>query len=211
MNTESKVLVAIAAVITVAVSVLLVVNGSSQEGVSDTADPGTLVRKDSIQSNPGAEVTIVEFGDLQCPACAAAHPTLEQIKAEFKDEVNVVWRHFPLDTHANAEAAANAAEAAHAEGKFFEYQDQLFTNQSAWSSAAAGNLARFFVQYAEAVRLDGNAVKQAVEDKKYQAKIDRDKEDGAALGLNSTPSFFVNGQPVPTDGLRQAVRDALKK
>ncbi|MDP9211975.1 MAG: DsbA family protein [bacterium] len=209
MNTESKVMIAIAAVITVAVSVLLVVNGSSQEA-SEASDPGTLVRDDSIQSDPGAKVTVVEFGDLQCPACAGANATVRQIKTEFKDRVNVVWRHFPLDSHANAEAAANAAEAAHAQGKFFEYADTLFAQQSSWSDATGGNLIQLFVQYGEALQLNGDAITQAVESEQYKDKIERDREDGLALGVNSTPSFFVNGQPVPTDGLRQAVQDALK-
>lgn len=209
MNTESKVMIAIAAVITVAVSVLLVMNGSSQ-GESEVADPGKLVREDSIQSNPDAAVTVVEFGDLQCPACADANATVQQIKDEFKDRVNVVWRHFPLDSHANAEAAANAAEAAHAQGKFFEYADTLFAQQGSWSDTTGGSLVQLFVQYGEALQLDGDTITQAVENEQYQDKIDRDRQDGLALGVNSTPSFFVNGQPVPTTGLRQAVQDALK-
>lgn len=210
MNTESKVLIAIAAVITVAASALLIVNGTSKED-EKPADAGKLVRSDSIQTNPKAKVTLVEFGDLQCPACAAAQSTVQEVKKQFGNKINFVWRHFPLAIHANAQVAANASEAANAEGKFFEYQDKLFKTQSAWSEVASANAIQLFVRYGSDLGVSGAAIEKAAKDRQYESKIKQGLADGEALGVNSTPTFFLNGKRVETAQLLEAVRAAVSK
>ena len=212
MNTESKVLIAIAAVITVAASALLIVNGTKDtEDDKPVADAGKLVRSDSIQTSPKAKVTLVEFGDLQCPACAAAQSTVQQVKKQFGNKVNVVWRHFPLAIHQNAQAAANASEVAHADGKFFEFADILFKSQGAWSEVANANATQLFAQYGSRLGISGDVIEQAVKDQQYQTKIKKDLADGEALGVNSTPTFFLNGKQIETSQLLEAVRSAVGK
>lgn len=210
MNTESKVLIAIAAVVTVAASALLIIGGASKDE-DKPADTGKLVRSDSIQTNPDAAVTVVEFGDLQCPACAAANSTVLEVKKQFGDRVNIVWRHFPLNFHQNARSAAQASEVAHAEGKFFEYADKLFKSQAAWSEVAPANATRLFVQYGSGLGISGPAIEKAVKDKQYEAKVDKDLADGEALGVNSTPTFFLDGKKVETTQLLEAVRAAVNQ
>ncbi|MEX2043301.1 MAG: thioredoxin domain-containing protein [Patescibacteria group bacterium] len=211
MNTESKILIAIAAVVTVVASVLLVVGGGSDKQGDKTVDPERLVRADSIQTNPDAKVTLVEFGDLQCPACAAAQPVVQQVRKQFGSKVNFVWRHFPLGIHPNARPAANASEAARAEGKFFEFSDKLFATQGAWGEASSANAIQLFVQYGTGLGVSGPAIEKAVKDNQYKSRIDKDVTDGEALGVNSTPTFFLDGKKVETTELLAAVKDAVDR
>ena len=211
MNTESKVLIAIAAVITVAASVLLVMAGGKDDDSKPVADPGKLVRSDSIQSNPKAKVTLVEFGDLQCSACAAANPTVQQVKKRYGAKINFVWRHFPLNIHRNALTAANASEAANAQGKFFAFADKLMATQSAWGEAGTPAAIQLFVSYGGNLGVSSPAIEKAVKEQQYKAKISKDYADGEALGVNSTPTFFLNGKKVETTELLKAVAAAVSK
>ena len=150
-------------------------------------------RKRAVTSD-GAKVTIVEFGDLQCPACAAAHPTVKQVLADREGEVNFVWRHFPLPMHRNAMVAAVAAEAAGEQGKFWEMHDMLFENQTEW--AEENNAKEIFTGYAEELGLDTAVFTEALNSNFNAERIQTDQDDGIALGVNSTPTFFINGEKV---------------
>lgn len=106
----------------------------SSDSSKPKADLKLLIRPNSNKiSTPSAKVTLVEFSDLQCPACAQAHPVVKQILEENKGNINFVYRHFPLSQHKNARIAAEAAEAAGEQGKFFEMVSKLFENQNKWS------------------------------------------------------------------------------
>lgn len=195
MSKELKVLSAIAVVL-IAGGIFLFLKGGAPGGnaPSRTSDNGRLlVRADSERiGNPAARVTVVEFADFQCPACAALHPTTKQIIANYQDQINFVFRHFPLPQHANAVIAAEAAEAAGEQGKFWEMQDKLFENQTQWSASPAP--LDMLAGYAADLGLDVAKFKQAIEAQKFAAKIAGDQKDGEDLGVDSTPSFFINGQ-----------------
>lgn len=157
-------------------------------------DPARLIREDSYSIGPAdAKVTLVEFSDLECPSCAAAYPIIEQYLEEYKDKVRFVYRHFPLPQHKHAYLAINFAEAAGEQGKFFEMAKSLFANKDEWGQKPA-DPTELFTKYAKDLGLDIAKIKAIVDAKKYDEKGNRDKADGTAAGVNSTPTFFLNGK-----------------
>jgi len=142
-----------------------------------------------VKGNPDAPVTIVEFSDFQCPFCSRVQPTLEQIFDAYGDEVKLVFRHFPLGFHENAENAALASMCANEQGKFWEYHDKLFANQE---SLTMTNLKK----WAADLGLDTEKFNSCLDNQTYKDQIDKDLKDGQAAGVQGTPAFFVNGQLV---------------
>ncbi len=189
MSKESKIILSVAAIIVAAVAILVAFVNANQ------ADPSTVMQKvareDSHKVGEG-RVQVVEFGDFQCPACAQAHPDVQKLKEEFKDDITFIFRNFPLPGHANAQPAAQAAEAAGEQGKFWEMHDRLFETQSGWSSLA--DPTSLFVQYAESLGLDKDAFVESVTSKANNARISQDQSDGYAVGVSGTPTFFINGK-----------------
>lgn len=160
---------------------------------TQTVDQKILVGEDSDKiGNPSAKATLVEFADYQCPACAQAHPIVKKITEEYKDKILFVYRNFPLSQHANAITAAEAAKASGAQGKYWEMNDLLYKNQSQWSESK--NSIEIFSGYAKNLSLDMDKFKQDVQSNKFADKIQRDKNDGNTLGVDATPTFFLNGQ-----------------
>lgn len=154
-----------------------------------------------------AAVTIVEFTDFQCPSCARSQPVLEAVAAEYGDKVRLVVRDYPLEQHANAFKAAEAAEAAREQGKYWEYVAVLFQNQGALEVVK-------LKEYATRVGLDRKRFDEAVDTGKFAEKVQRDLADGVRLGVNSTPTVFVNGRVVrekTREGLKAAIEAALKE
>ena len=156
--------------------------------------------------NERAPVTIVEFTDYQCPSCAATQPTLERLVKEYGDQVRLVARDFPLSQHTDALKAAEAAEAAREQGKYWEYAAILMRNQTALSPAKLKD-------YASEISLDREMFDRALESGKFAAQIQRDIEDGTKLGIEGTPTVFINGRRVSDrsyDALKANIEAALK-
>ncbi|MBI2617510.1 thioredoxin domain-containing protein [Candidatus Gottesmanbacteria bacterium] len=170
-------------------------SSSSTPTQPQKADSSLLVRADSQKvSSPSATVTLVEFADFQCPACGAYYPILTRLKNEFATDLTFVFRNFPLQQHKNASLAASAAEAAGLQGKFWEMHDILFEKQNEWSeSNSAQDLA---LQYAQSLGLNSDMFKKDIESVPVKEKIDQDVKDGFALGVNSTPTFYINGEEI---------------
>lgn len=141
---------------------------------------------------PSAKVTVVEFADFQCPACGAAYPIVKKIKEEYKDKVYFVFRHFPLPGHKNALQAAYAVEAAASQGKFWEMHDRLFESQEAWSEI--NNAQELFKTYAVELGLNTEQFMESIKTRIGKDKISKDQNDGYQMGVNSTPTFFINGE-----------------
>jgi protein-disulfide isomerase len=154
------------------------------------------------KGNPKAVVTIVEFTDFECPGCALQYPVLERIVREFKDQVRLVVRDFPLSQHANARKAAEAAEAAREQGKYWEYAAVLFRNQS---ELGVDKLR----QYATEVGLDRAKFDASLDSGKFAEKIQRDLIDGRKLGVNGTPTIYINGKRV-ADNSYESVKSAIE-
>ena len=158
------------------------------------------------KGNPNASVTLVEFTDFQCPSCAQSHPAVERLMAEYGDRVRFVVRDFPLSQHAEAQKAAEAAEAAREQGKYWEYVALLFRNQSALQVA---DLKR----YAGEVGLDRARFDAALDSGKHAEAVRRDILDGEKVGVNGTPTFFINGRRTDErtyEVLKAALDAALK-
>jgi len=196
MSQEAKVIIGISIVtVLILIGAVFFLSGAQKEEakpaekVTDTKQ--LLGDQKRIVKAPNAKVTIVEFGDFQCPACASVHPTVKQILKDYEGKVNFVWRHFPLPMHKNAMLAAIASEAAAEQGKFWEMHTTLFDNQKEWEES--GKAKDIFVSYAEKLGLDTTKFADAL-DKKFNAeRIQSDQDAGITLGVNSTPTFFING------------------
>ncbi len=143
--------------------------------------------------NPNAKVNLVEFGDFQCPACAAAFPIVEKLLDLYKDnpQVNFVFRNFPLSQHQYALLTAEAAEAAGAQGKYWEMYKLIYEGQDTWANSK--DSLSILVGYATQLNLDVNRFKIEVQANTYSSVITQDQQAGLALGVNSTPTFFLNG------------------
>jgi protein-disulfide isomerase len=192
MSREAKILTAILVVVVGGMIALFVAaGGTDTSSPGSKADTSKLVHQDSHKRDNGS-VTIVEFGDYQCPACGAAEPNLEKIQQDYKGKINFVFRNYPLPMHQNAVPAALAAEAAAAQGKFWEMHDKLYATQNEWSSSTSP--IDFFTKYAQDLGLDADKLKQDVTNKTYQNRIDADKSDGNAVNIQATPTIFVNGE-----------------
>ena len=156
--------------------------------------------------NANAPVTIIAFTDYQCPSCAAMHPSLERIVKESGDKVRLVARDFPLSQHADAFKAAEAAEAAREQGKYWEYVQVLLQNQSALSVEKLKT-------YATQLGLDRARFDAALDSRKFAEMVQTDVDDGIKLGLKGTPSLFINGRRVTAksyEELKESVDAALK-
>jgi len=170
------------------------------------AEPTPPVQNISVDDDPSrgdvsAPVTIVEFTDFQCPACAAMQPVLEEVLKSYGNKVRFVVRDFPLNQHAFARKAAEAADAANAQGKFFEYIAILFKNQKALDVPS-------LKKYASEIGLDRARFDAALDRGVYAAEVKKDIEDGEMYGVSSTPTIFINGVQLRTlsaEGLREAI------
>jgi len=160
---------------------------------------------DPSKGDANAPVTVVVFTDFQCPSCAATHPIIDEVLTSYGNSVRLVIRDFPLDRHVNARKAAEAANAAHAQGKFFEYAALLFKRQNALDVDS-------LKKYATEVGLNRAAFDGALDSGKYAAEVTHDLKEGEFYGVDSTPTIFVNGVSLPglgADFLRAAIDRAL--
>ena len=179
------------------------------------ANQEILIRENSQRiGSDSAKIVLVEFADFQCPACGAAHPTVKQVLSEYPEDVLFVYRNFPLPMHKNAKLAAYAAEAAGKQGMFWDMHSLLFENQADWSES--NEPMTIFTDYANLLGLDSDQFAQDVKSEEIAEKITDDMADGAMLGVNSTPTFFLNGvqafQGVPSyETLKQAIENELGK
>lgn len=143
------------------------------------------------QGESGAKVIITEYSDYQCPACAYFFPIVNKLKHEYGNKLKVNYRYFPLNSHQYAALAARAAEAAHNQGKFKEMHDLLFQNQNYWVSS--GNPQSLFIGYARDLGLDIEQFRDELNSAETQRTVMEQKKEGQDAGVNSTPSFFING------------------
>ena len=154
-----------------------------------------------------ARVTVVEFTDFECPACAAMQPILEEVLKSFGNRVRFVVRNYPLDKHPHARKAAEAAVAAQAQGKFFEYTSLLFKRQAALDPAS-------LKKYASELGLDRSRFDADVDSNKYAAAVRHDMDDALTYGVQGTPTIFINGvmlKDLTAAGLNAAIEKAFER
>lgn len=184
-------------------------DGGAGAAVQPTAGPVEVSVDDDPAVGPeDAAVTIVEFSDFQCPYCARFQAeTLPQILSNYGDQVRFVYRDFPLTSiHANALKAAEASECADDQGKYWEYHDLLFQNQSALDEESLKS-------YAASLGLETGTFNDCLASGKYTKEVAKDLQDGSNAGVQGTPSFFINGTPIrgaqPFAAFQAAIEAAL--
>lgn len=186
----------------------------SESAASGTAVPSEiLVRDDShrLSTAPDGKVTFVEFLDFECEACGAAYPLVEQLRQEYAGKVTFVARYFPIPSHANAETAAVAVEAAARQGRFEAMYQRMYESQAEWAEQQESK-AEVFRAYAADLRLDMEAYDRAVADPATLERVLADRADGDSAGVQGTPTFFLNGtrlEPRSAEDLRAAIDSAL--
>jgi len=166
------------------------------------------VDDDPMKGSKNASVTIIEFTDYQCPFCGKARPVVKELIAEYGDKIHYVLRDFPLDFHPYAKKAAEAADCAGDQGKYWEYSDILWENQGALQIPD-------LKKYAGSIKLDQKKFDDCLDQGKFAPEVEKDAADGAKAGVSGTPSFFINGQAVtgalPIEKFKEIIDAELKK
>jgi protein-disulfide isomerase len=172
-----------------------------------------------VRGNPNAAVTVEEFADFQCGACGAYYPELKKIESEFGDRLKVIFRENPLyPNHQFSVIGAQAAEAAGLQGEaqFWAMHDKLYENQKTWAEAKDKDaVVAIFVDYAKQIGIDADRFMRDLSGEAVAQKIFQDGKRSHALGVNQTPTFFVNGKEATgeswkPEGLRQMINEALR-
>jgi protein-disulfide isomerase len=186
---------------------------------SRTADSNQVVSgnvvvtdQDWVKGNSEASVTVVEYGDFQCPACRFYAPLVAQLNQDLGDRVRIVFRHFPLTSiHGNAVVSARAAEAAGLQGKFWEMHDILYDQQPNWANVRDPR--SLFIAYGEQIGLDPEKFQADLNSRVVADAVTQDLNSATALRLRGTPSFLINDRlienPVSYDEFRTTVETAL--
>lgn len=187
-------------------------SGSSQADVYNRASPGAV--PPNYLGAPNAAVTLEEFADFQCPTCASIHPRVQELRAAYGDRLRIIFREFPLKIpqHDKAYEAAVAAEAAGMQGKFWDMQNLLFTNQQSWSISQTYR--QTFQDYAQKLGLDVQKFSDDMAGLLTKNRVDADMQRGNSLGINSTPSIFINGrsvQDMTVEGMKKMIDEELQK
>lgn len=161
-------------------------------------------------------VTLIEYGDYQCPACGQYYPVVKQVTDKYQNDILFQFRNFPLESiHKNARAGARAAEAADLQGKYWEMHDQLYENQNTW--AGSSDPLSFFEGYAKAVGITDMAKFDSdYKSASVNAVINADLKEGQAIGANSTPTFVLDGtkvtdNPHSVEAFYKLIDDAIAK
>ncbi|MDT9687405.1 thioredoxin domain-containing protein [Streptomyces sp. P9(2023)] len=190
------------AALAVAFGSFMLFSPKDTSSVSVSAEPAAdakPVRDDShrLTSPARSELTVVEFLDFECEGCGAAHPIVEKLRAEYKDRVTFVARYFPMPGHRNSTTAALAVEAAAQQGKFEPMYSKLFGTQKEWGEAQDSK-AGLFRTFAEGLGLDMTKYDAVVKAPATLERVKADQKDGLGLGVQGTPTFFVDGVKIQT-------------
>ena len=199
MRVQTKVSLAIALAMVIGIVSFLALSGDDEGGPVVASTPeqtSALVRDDShvLGEDAAGDVTFVEFLDFECEACRAAFPVVEDMRKQYAGDVTFGMRYFPLPSHFNSERAARTVEAAARQGRLEDMYTMMFETQASWgeSREPADDL---FRTYAEDLGLDMAQFDADYADPEVAARVQRDVDDGIELGVEGTPTFFINGEP----------------
>lgn len=197
--------------------------GKSNESSSFEGDATKIINAapiaDHVLGTEAQKVTLIEYGDFQCPACAKMYPAVHDLTTKYGDKLTFIFRNFPLtQNHANALAAATAAEAAGLQGRYYDMYDMLYQTQPSWQSLGVSERTTVFQNYAEQLGLDVEKFKADLSSKDISEKINRDRSTGkGAFKVEGTPTFILNGQKVDgavavdAEKLTKLVEDEIAK
>lgn len=185
-------------------------NKTDTSGKSSSGKPTS-----HIEGQGKSGITLVEYGDYQCPYCEQAYPVVKRVQSEFNDQLFFQFRNFPLPQHQNAFAGARAAEAAAMQNKFWQMHDLLYDNQSQWSESS--DPSPFFKQYAQQLGLNVTQFEKDYASSAVNDAVNADKAAGSKLKVEGTPTFFLDGKQLTTQqsgslsSFEQTIKDAIAK
>jgi protein-disulfide isomerase len=173
----------------------------AQDGTDLIPEPS---ESDHVRGLLTAPAILTEYGDFECPYCGDAYRVLETIRAKYQERLAIVFRHYPLNMHPHAEAAAEAAEEAAQAGKFWQMYDELFRHQKALTDPD-------LAAYGEAIGVPGEKIASAVEQRSYRARIERDQRSGDESGVEGTPALYLNGFAYGGDVSAEALEETIER
>ncbi len=203
------------ALIVLAIAGLIALAGSpSSTTKNEKANIALVSAKDITNGDSKAKVTLVEYSDFQCPACASYYPLVKQLLEEYKGNIYFVYRMFPLtNIHPNAHISAQAAYAAYKQNKFFEMEDFLFTNQKDW--AQNSDPRSTFIDYARKLKLDLKKFEADMNSDEAKNYVNDFENESTSEGMNSTPTFILNGikisNPAGYEEFKKLINNELNK
>ena len=163
---------------------------------------------DAIRGDENAKITIIEFSDYECPYCTKAEATMKKILKNYEGKVRWIYRDFPMSYHKDSQLAAEASEAAHTQGKYWEYHDLLYKNNDSLKKES-------LIKFAEELGLDMDKFKKDLESRKYKDEVEKDASDAVEAGVDGTPSFFINGRKIvgaqPYEEFARVIDEELEK
>ena len=182
---------------------------NKQNHTGSLGAPAPVSSADHVEGPANAPVTIIEYSDFQCPACEMYYPVVEKLMTDNPTLVRLVYRHFPLPQHANARLAAAASEAAASQGRFWEMYRLLFSKHAEWTEVTDPHA--IFGGYAKSIGLDMAAFKAALDASSTAQVVESDLQEGEKLGIDSTPTFFVNGAAITNPQSYEAFKALVEK
>ncbi|MFJ9392349.1 DsbA family protein [Nocardioides sp. NPDC101246] len=201
MSKQTKITAVVAGLVIAAIVALIVASSRGEAErpapAADTpAEENALTRPDArmLGEKGSSDVTFVEFLDFECEACGAAYPIVEDIRKKYAGEVTFVVRYFPLPGHFNSERAARAVESAGRQGQFEAMYSKMYETQATWGEARTPH-DDLFRSFAEEIGLDMKTYDADYASEEVAARVQRDIDDGTELGVQGTPTFFVDGEP----------------
>jgi protein-disulfide isomerase len=168
-----------------------------------------VINGEYLPASPSATVTLVEFGDYVCPACAAYEPYVKQILTDLPGKVNFVFRNYPLSYHTNAPLASYAVEAAGIQGKYWQMHEKVFTTKDTWSNLS--DPTNTFVGFATDLGLNIDKFKSDISSQTVKDIVSQDRSDGDKTGLSETPTFYLNGVKVNLTGNFSDLENIVKR
>ncbi len=178
---------------------------STTNSLAVAVDPAT----DHIKGPSTAKATLVEYSDFQCPACGQYEPIIREVASSFPNDLQIVYRHFPLmELHPNAMPSAIASEAAAKQGKFWEYHDMLFDRQSQWVEATSTD--KLFTEFAKDLGINTDQFQKDLTSIDTTERVGKDITSGNASGINATPTFYLNGSQIHPQSLGE-FKSAVQK
>lgn len=172
---------------------------------------------DHVLNPSDNSLTLIEYGDFQCPGCQSMYPIVHKITEEFASDIQYVFRSYPLSYHANAKASAAAAESAGLQDRYWDMFDMIYSNPDDWENAGATERTEVFLRYAKELGLDTNRFKEDLDSERVKKKINFDVSLANLSNVTATPTFFLNGEKLDSDkivtenGFREIVKEALSE
>lgn len=187
--------ISLGALIVIIIGSFIVSRNANKVDPSAIENVETFPIAEHIKGNVDSGLMLIEYSDFQCPACAQTYPIVKQMIEQYGDQFAVEYRHFPLrQIHPNAQIAAQAAEAAGIQGKFWEMHDMLFEQRDEWTESF--NPKRYFTNYAEKIGINPDRFVHDLESSDVKDRVNGDYDEAMGLNLPGTPSFVLNGERI---------------